>query len=339
MREVLRELGYHSEIFVQYIDEAMRELAKPFRPGAIPSREGLLYHHSIGSALTPHAIRHAGPKALVYHNVTPSSFFESWDPAHAQLLEEGRAGLSELASAFPVSAGVSEYNAAELRRAGFMDPRVVPIFVDPLRWAQPADARWMRMLQDGRTNLLFVGRMAPNKCQGDLLAAFESYLHHDPDARLILVGAWRDGDRYAEFIHDRAQQLGVASHVIRARGCTDAQLLACYRTAHLFWSMSEHEGFCVPLVEAMWFDVPVLAYRSSAVPETLGTAGLMFTQKKSIELGALAHLLVEDPQLRGRVLDAQRARRQDFLPEAVLPSFLELLRAMGGEISAVRAVS
>jgi glycosyltransferase involved in cell wall biosynthesis len=124
-----------------------------------------------------------------------------------------------------------------------------------------------------------------------------------------------------------------------ARDCNDAQLLACYRTAHLFWSMSEHEGFCVPLIEAMWFDIPVLAYRSSAVPETLASAGLMFTEKKLPEVAALAHLLVEDADLRNKVIAAQGFRRRDFLPEAVLPAFLDLLGAMTGEAGGVRAAS
>jgi glycosyltransferase involved in cell wall biosynthesis len=129
-------------------------------------------------------------------------------------------------------------------------------------------------------------------------------------------------------VRERAQQLGIASQVVSAR-CSDAQLLACYRTADIFWSMSEHEGFCVPLVEAMWFDVPVLAFRSSAVPETLGQAGVMFTEKRPVEVAALAHLLIEDGPLRRTVLDAQRRRRRDFLPDATLSSLLELLRALG----------
>jgi len=122
-------------------------------------------------------------------------------------------------------------------------------------------------------------------------------------------------------------------------GRPDAQLLACYRTAHLFWSMSEHEGFCIPLIEAMWFDLPVLAYRSSAIPETLGPAGLMFTEKRWPELAALVRLLIEDVDLRDKVLAEQRTRRRDFLPEAVLPAFLDLLRTMMGEASPVRAAS
>jgi glycosyltransferase involved in cell wall biosynthesis len=230
-----------------------------------------------------------------------------------------------------VSAGDSTYNADELRDAGFKDPLVVPIFVDPMRWAQPADPEWMKMLQDGRTNVLFVGRIAPNKCQHHLVHAFNEYLRHDPTARLILVGMWPDGHPYARFVRGEADRLGIGGQLFMTSRASDAQLLACYRTAHLFWSMSEHEGFGVPLIEAMWFDVPVLAYKSSAIPETLERAGIMFTEKRLPELAALAHMLVEDRALRRTVIAAQRVRRSAFLPEAILPALLELVARLGGE--------
>jgi glycosyltransferase involved in cell wall biosynthesis len=309
----------------------MVDLGRPLVPGSIAPGDAVLYHHGIGTPLASQAVQHAGPKALVYHNITPAHFFEPWEPAFAKLLDDGRKDLHNLATAFPVSAGDSTFNADELRAAGFKDPLVVPIFVDPLRWAQPADPDWMRMLQDGRTNLLFVGRVAPNKCQHHLVQAFHEYLRHDPGARLILAGVWPDGHPYARFVRDEAARLGIAGQLFMTSRLTDAQLLACYRTAHLFWSMSEHEGFGVPLVEAMWFDVPVLAYKYSAIPETLGRAGIMFTEKRSPELAALAHMLVEDRSLRRTVIAAQRARRSAFLPEAILPKLLELLARLGGE--------
>ena len=329
VKEVLIELGYESQIFVQHIGDAVRDLGKPFEPGDLRPGDALVYHHAIGGPLTPHAIAHTGPKALVYHNITPAHFFEPWEPVFAKLLESGRSDLHNLAPAFPVSVGDSTYNADELRAAGFKDPSVMPIFVDPMRWGQPADPEWMKMLQDGRTNLLFVGRVAPNKRQEHLLYAFKEYLAFDPQARLLLVGVWPEGNPYARFLHDEAERLGISKQVFMTFKVTDAQLLACYRTAHLFWSMSEHEGFCVPLIEAMWFDVPVLAYRSSAIPETMGPGGIMFTEKRFPELAALAHLMVEDKALRRKVIAAQRARRQDFLPEAILPILLELLSRMG----------
>jgi glycosyltransferase involved in cell wall biosynthesis len=197
----------------------------------------------------------------------------------------------------------------------------------------------MRDLQDGRTNLLFVGRVAPNKCQHDLLAVFAEYLRLGPDARLVLAGSWPEGHSYATFLRQRARELGVSSRVLWTNTCTEAQLQACYRTAHLFLSMSEHEGFCAPLIEAMWFDVPVLAYRSSAVPETVAGAGLLFTEKRLPEVAALARLIVEDDALRRKIIAPQRSRRRAFLPEAVLPSLLAFVGDLAGEITAPRGAT
>ena len=330
--EVLRDLGYESKIFVYDIGAPMIEFATRFEPGMIGPEDGLVYHHAIGTALTPHAIKHPGPKALVYHNITPGHFFAPWNAKFAEILDWGRKDLHNLAPAFPVSVGDSTYNADELREAGFRDPSVMPIFVDPMRWGKPADPEWMKMLQDGRTNILFVGRIAPNKRQEHLIAGFKEYLSYDPQARLILVGVWPEGDPYARFLRDEALRHGISEQVFMTSKVTDAQLLACYRTAHLFWSMSEHEGFCVPLIEAMWFDVPVLAYRSTAIPETLGAGGIMFSEKRFPELAALAHLLVTDPALRRTVLAAQRARRPAFLPEAILPVLMGLVARLGADV-------
>jgi glycosyltransferase involved in cell wall biosynthesis len=135
----------------------------------------------------------------------------------------------------------------------------------------------------------------------------------DREARLILVG-WGDiSDPYYRHIVNTIQKLNLTKYVLISGQVNDAQLLAFYRTAHLFWSMSEHEGFGVPLVEAMWFDVPVLAYKSSAVPETLGEAGLMFTSKDDlVQVAALAKILIKDNLLRSKVINMQQKRRKYF---------------------------
>jgi glycosyltransferase involved in cell wall biosynthesis len=196
---------------------------------------------------------------------------------------------------------------------------VLPIAVDPKKWDMAADSQLMQQLQDGKTNLLFIGRISPNKRQEHLLEAFTHYLTMDREARLILVGGGDVNDPYYHHILNTIKKLRLTRYVMLPGQVNDAQLLAFYRTAHLFWSMSEHEGFCVPLVESMWFDVPILAYKSSAIPETLGEAGLMFTTKGDlVSVAALAKLLVKDKALSSKVINAQRRRRDKFLPAAVV---------------------
>lgn len=313
IRDYLRSCGYKSDIFAKCIDPKIAHEAIVFKPSCINEQSGLIYHHSIGTEITEYAIAHPGSKCLIYHNITPAEFFLPYRPEFAKLLENGRIELKQLAQHFPISVGDSAYNAAELLESGFQESGVLPIAVDPQKWDMIADDSLMQQLQDGKTNLLFVGRIAPNKRQEHLIEAFAHYLTMDREARLILAG-WGDiNDPYYRHIINTIERLNLTNYVLISGQVNDSQLLAFYRTAHLFWSMSEHEGFGVPLVEAMWFDVPVLAYSSTAVPETLGEAGLMFNSKNDlVKVAALAKILAKDDVLRSKVINMQRKRRKYF---------------------------
>ena len=330
IKKYLKRLGYKSEILAcRCYDEGVIEEGKIFRENLLNNDDGILYHHSIGSELTPVAAQHPGQKCLIYHNITPAEFFEPYRPDFANVLREGRSQLKEIAPCFHLSAGDSAYNASELKTMGFRDPFVLPIPVFTDKWATPPDSNMMRLLQDGRANLVFVGRIIPNKCQHDLVLAFAEYLTMDPDARLIIVGENFPDDPYYGYLIDTIQRHGLSQHIVLTGKVSDAELHAYYKTASLFWSMSEHEGFCVPLIEAMHFDVPVLAYKSSAIPETLEKAGIMFTSKKDlVSVAALAKLLVRDENLGKCVLRAQRKRRGAFSPEKVLPQLNRLVQKM-----------
>ena len=335
IRDHCRSLGYKSDIFASHIDARVAKEGEELKAGCISRNAGLFYHLSIGSELSEYAEQHPGPKCLIYHNITPAEFFEPYRPEFAELLKSGRAELGELSHHFRLAVGDSAYNTSELEDCGFSEPTVLPIIVDPARWNIPADSDLMSQLQDGRANLLFVGRIAPNKKQDELLKAFADYLLIDQDSRLILVGQAETADPYYAFLLETVQKLGLSNNVVVAGSVTDNQLLAYYRTAHLYWSMSEHEGFGAPIVEAMWFDIPVLAYKSTAVPETLGKAAIMFTHRNDLpSVAALARHLVRDSSVRAKVLKAQRKRRVDFLPEIAWEKLDVLLEQM--EYSAVK---
>jgi len=338
IKDYLRDYGYESDIFAsRCYDEQVVHEAHIFQPDLIGKDDGILYHHSIGSEITSFVVEHTGPKCLIYHNITPAKFFEPYRPDFAGKLAEGRSNLKEMATKFCVSAGDSAYNASELKAWGFAEPFVLPIPVSPDKWSRSADLGLMAQLGDGKTNILFVGRIVPSKCLHDLVAAFSEYLSMDSNARLIIVGENLPDDPYYGYLIDTIQRSGLSQHIVLTGKVSDAELHAYYKTASLFWSMSEHEGFCVPLIEAMWFDVPVLAYKSSAIPETLGRSGIMFTKKNDlVAVAALAKLLVRDEKLRGIVLQAQRKRRTDFLPDVVWPRLDDLIKRMEEEFTSKR---
>ncbi|MEY2565055.1 MAG: hypothetical protein QOH88_3248 [Verrucomicrobiota bacterium] len=331
IRNYLRGLGYRARIFVRFVDPRVAEECEVFSPEAVHASDAIIYHHSIGTEITPEMMNYPGPKCMIYHNITPAGFFETYRPEFAAILRKGRDDLHKLRD-FTISVGDSSYNAQELEECGFENPGVLPICVDPAHWAFAPDPALMERLQDGRTNLLFVGRIAPNKKQNDLVYALRDYRLFDPTARLILVGTMETGDPFAAHLQATIDLLGLNDFVTVTGNISGPELEAYYRTAHLFWSMSEHEGFCVPLVEAMWFDLPVLAFRSSAVPETLGAAAMMFTDKSDYrETAALAYLLVHDQELRAKVIAAQRRQRETFLPAKIGPLITEIATTLQTE--------
>jgi len=326
IRDHLRTQGYESEIFCKRREPRMTSEASLLDEVQPEPTDVLLYHHSIGSPVTAFAIAHQAPKCLVYHNVTPAEFYAPYRPGFAWMLETGRAHLSRLARHFSNSVGVSAYNAAELRACGFREPGVLPLIIDPGAWNRAADDALIARLQNGHTNILFVGRVAPNKRHEELVETFARYHQIDPNSRLIIVGEARASDPYANHLRSAVAVLGLAEHVEITGQVDDAALLAYYRTAHLYLSLSEHEGFGAPLVEAMWFDVPVLARAAAAVPETLEKSGVLFDNRERPEaIAARAYQLVHDEDERHAVIAEQRRRRVAFTSTVVSSSLDRLI--------------
>ncbi len=333
IRTHLRQHGYESEIFVKRRDERIAEIARLFDEVQPGSHDGLLYHHSIGSELTAFAIAHAGPKCLIYHNITPAEYYEPFRPGFSWMLETGRASLKRLSAHFELSVGDSAYNAAELAASGFPNPGVLPIIVTPDRWNIAPREALMKRLQDGRRNLLFVGRIAPNKKQDRLIQAFSHYRKLDPASRLILAGEGRLSDPYFHHVLETIKRLDLASAVEMTGQIEDEALLAYYRTAHLYWSFSEHEGFGAPLVEAMWFDLPVLALRTSAVAEILERAGDLFeADDRLLDVALRAYQLIHNRDLRRTIVDTQWRCRSNFTPAVVSPILTALVERLAEPI-------
>lgn len=333
----LSSWGFETDIYANTLDEFGLQVARPdtgYAPHAGSDEDLLIYHYSVYCPNYADYLETRNRRVLVYHNITPPEFFSAYDVGVAEFCRLGRDMLPELAGC-ELALGDSEYNRLELIQAGFDEVRtgVLPIFVDyegllALRGrANPPDAR------HDTFKVLFVGRAVPNKRVEDVIRAFYYYNRcANAASELFLVGAsWVE--RYDAQLRWLIDSFGLADRVHITGRVSDPVLAAYYDAADVFLSMSEHEGFGVPLVESMAFDVPVLAYSRAAVPYTLAGAGLTFNEKDFPRVGELLELLRTDGSLRERVIRAQRDRLREFSPEVVSRTLRGVLDRVGGEPS------
>jgi glycosyltransferase involved in cell wall biosynthesis len=262
---------------------------------------------------------------LLYHNVTPPEYFAGWDDDMARICRVGREELATLAGHCDLGLADSEWNRRELEALGVTRTGVLPICLDFARYREAPNPVLRRVLEDGRTNLLFVGRLVPNKKPEDLIRLASCWKRFvSPDVRLVLVGKPPRSRGYFDALQALAYEEGFTpEEVVFAGHVAHDELLACYAAARVFVSMSEHEGFGVPLVESMLTRVPVLAYAATAVPYTLGGAGVQFTEKRFAEVTETAHALATDEALRAQVLAGQDRRLAAFEPARVLAALRE----------------
>jgi glycosyltransferase involved in cell wall biosynthesis len=315
MRDMLRSAGHASDLYALTIDDDLRNDVRPFSDTAAQAGDVTILHFALPSPMTDAFSRLNGTKVLQYHNITPAEFFAPYDPALFRLAALGRRELATLAGRVDLALGDSEFNRQELEALGFERTGVLPIAVNVDRiTAGPRRPALEKILADGLINILFVGRIVPNKRIEDHIRLAEVYKRYvDSYYRFIFVGRYDGVPRYYAQVRALLEQYEMLPDRFWFTGAVpDADLAAFYRWADVYVSMSEHEGFCVPLVEAMAADVPVLAYAAGAVPETLGGAGVLFSPK-DLELAAEAMgMLVYDRGFRDSIIEGQRRRVGDF---------------------------
>ena len=322
IRDLLRQQGYRSQVYAQFRDHRLDDPGINYRRYSGGPADIILFHYSIGSPLTAFVRQLPGRIVPYYHNVTPSGFLRGYNEPLADLLEQGQRELGLFKDA-PFALAASEYNRQVLLELGFRQVEVLPYFlhVDQLHdsAASPAGQQVVQRYKNGGINLLFVGRLVPNKRQDDLIRAFHAY-HEliNPNSRLLLVGSDANAPGYRLELEMMADALGLAQYIYLPGpvGLREG-LGGYYQAADLFLCLSEHEGFCVPLLEAMAFDLPVIAYRATGVPFAMGGAGMLITTKRYDLIAELINLLVQDHDLRQKVIDGQHRRLADLTPGRV----------------------
>jgi glycosyltransferase involved in cell wall biosynthesis len=327
IQAALRAAGYESEIFVETADPRLEPLTHDYRDLVDASHPDniLIHHFSIGSRASRIAYALPDRMVLVYHNITPPEYFIG---VHKDLVRQcysGRRELSAYVNRCDLALGDSEFNRQELEQFGFLRTGVLPVVPSFVHLDEPPDRTLVSEFDDERPNILFVGRIIPNKRIDDVIRFYHAYrVKHQPRARLLLVGSYGGFETYLTSLHHliatlQVQDVHILGHV------SNAALSACYDVADLFLSASEHEGFCVPLVEAFHARVPVMAYAAAAVPATMDNAGVLYDRKDPRHVASLMNTILTDHRLEEEIVRGQDAALDRMLAQDFSGTLLDAI--------------
>ena len=327
IKRLLQNAGYSSELYAQDIDKRMKREVQPLSQlPRLTQQDVLLYHMSIGSDLNDRLASFGGRLVIQYHNITPARFFLPYDFTVYSACARGRRQLKEMAPLPQLCIAVSEYNKRELVEAGYRCPiEVCPILIPLEDYRQKPSQEVLDRYQDDWLNWIFVGRVVPHKHQADVIRAFAWYKKQiNPKSRLFLVGSG-NLDRYNQRLAEYIRCLGVEDVILTGHIRFD-EILAYYTLADVFVCMSEHEGFCVPLVEAMCFQVPIVARAAAAVPDTLDGAGILLPDNDPVRAALAVDKIATDPALRRQIVEEQNRRLEAFRYETVERRLLQIVK-------------
>ena len=330
VRSRLHAAHAHDEVaaFVRPWQDIGREAA----PGSI-----LLLRHSMGHDVVDEVGELPLPKVLRYHNITPAKYFVGVNETLRRYSEIGRDQLRRLAAKVEVGIADSEYSRLELEGAGYARTAVVPILHDRSLETVTPDPAVAARLADGGTHLLVVGQLVPQKEQRAVVEAFARYRQGDPAAHLWLVGRSDLSGAYLDTLQAEIARRGLQDAVTLTGLVSTEELAAYYRGATALVTLSEHEGFCQPLVEAMAARLPILARGTAAIPDTLGDAGLLVGGIDPEGVAADLERIVKDQRLRADLVARGEKRLVEFAPATVARRLREALALAGWTLPAVRS--
>jgi L-malate glycosyltransferase len=321
-RGLFGEWGFAGGDYAVSIDPRIASRVRPLKSFAPGVDDVLVIHYSAYAPKLRAVLDLPNPKLLVYHNVTPARWFWDYEPTIAVHCSLGRRQLPDFAKGVDLAAGVSQFNADELAAAGATRTAVIPIVFSP------PDVGPVDQPPGGPPTILFVGRLTPHKRQDELIGAFSLYRRHrSPQARLVLVGEGLT-PRYAASLVDLADRLAPGAVTFRSQISRD-ELWGCYQEASAFVCLSEHEGFCIPLLEAFHFDVPVIARPSGGVVEVAGDAAVITDDRDLALIAELIHLVVTDGELRTELARRGHARLADYAAAEVAVKLREAIDEVG----------
>ena len=325
---LFQEFGCESRLYAVggRISPTMAELCRPLDEYRNEPGDIVIHHYGVASPATEAYLAAAGRKILVYHNITPAEFFWGFDDDLAGRLAAARADLKPVAQRSDAIWAVSQFDADEVTGLGIANVRVFPLVFSTQDFDLPPDPRIARLFAEPMKNILFVGRIAPNKSIEDLILAFAWYKRRiNRRSRLVIVGSQRTTPRYYAMLRMLAMEMGLQDVFFEGFASPEG-LCTYYGHADVFVCPSRHEGYCLPLVEAMFKGVPVIARDCGGMPEAMGGAGVLYDDLQPGELAELIRRVVDDPPLRAEILDSQR-RRLDALARRPVAAELRSLLA------------
>ena len=310
IQRILRERGYESEIFCESHNTDILAHHYSEYPREFDRDRILIYHHSIGSNIAEFIKNLSDKKLMIYHNITPAHYFSGVNDHLAYLLEKGRQELYDISSSITFAVGDSEYNRQELEDAGYSHTVLLPILLDFTAYPDPCMGTFKRF-SDGWTNILFVGRISPNKAYEDIIKTFNYYKGINPNSRLLLPGSYEGTELYYGSLQELIERLHLTDVHFPGKVSFE-ELVAYYKCADIFLCMSEHEGFNVPIVESMYYEVPVIAYNTCAIPYTLGDAGILINTKEFLIIAELINIVILNKKMKMRIIDKQKERLSEY---------------------------
>lgn len=330
----LERAGFDAGIYALTVDRELAGRVKPLREFEPPGNADVtILHYALASPLDTKLLECAGKRMVVYHNLTPPEMLLPLCPEVARLTKIGRDQLIELASSGGVdlAIGVSEYNTADLVSVGFSNTATLPLPIDLSRYDVESEPVLAEQLAWPGQVFITVGRLSPNKRLEDFLriaAYYNRYVH--PSSRFYIVGGGTGLGAYTTALADLFHQLELDSRVVFLGRVSHRDLVTLYRAADAYLCTSTHEGFCAPLIEAMHFGVPILARHAAAIPETLGNAGVTYSDDDPARLAEALWVLADDQRLRAQLRRNARKRIAGFAPEAVIPRWIGAIGELAG---------
>jgi L-malate glycosyltransferase len=338
VRQALHAAGFESDIYVEFMEQSLSGQARTFTESPTTGDGRVLLYHASTSSPMAEWLKVRAKEGMrlfsYYHNITPARYFERWLPEAATSMMAARRELADLAPHTDLAIAPSRFSEEDLMATGFRRTATSPLLVDLDHYHTPPDqqalARLRRRREAEGANWLFVGRVAPNKCQHDLIAAFAVYCRlFDPRSRLTLVGG-TTAPHYHQALLRLITWLDLGDRVEFLDRVGHTELLAHFEVADVFVCLSEHEGFCVPVLEAMELGLPVVAFPAAAVPETVGGAGVLLEGKDPLVVACTVDALLGDDSRRAALIDAGHRRAEEF---SLSRTAGQLLDVLGGAVA------